>query len=324
VWGTYARTGLPTAVSSFTYNAANELTKIGNKSTTRDANGSLTSDGTTTYTWNNRGQLASSSKTGLNASYAYDAFARRRSKTIGAQTTGFLYDGQNVVQELSGSTPTANLLTGLRLDETYSRADSTGTKSLLTDVLGSTLALADTSGSVTTSYTYEPFGNATSSGAASTSSFQYTGRENDGTGLDYYRSRYYSPTQQRFISEDPIELAGGDPNLYAYVFNRPLGYVDPLGLCGSGFGGFMNAMLGRCGAWKDFREIVDDIIKTTIVGAAVGGAIGCGLGAISAIELGPPGMIGVCIVSGAAGIGVGAVGGAREVLPRYIGPLPIP
>ena len=78
---------------------------------------------------------------------------------------------------------------------------------------------------MTTSYTYEPFGNATSSGTSSTNSFQFTGRENDGTGLDYLRARYYSPTLQRFLSEDPIELAGGDPNLYAYVFNRPLGFV---------------------------------------------------------------------------------------------------
>src|SRR5205807_4058847 len=143
----------------------------------------------------------SSSKTGLTASYAYDAFARRRSKTIGAQTTSFLYDGQNVAQELSGSTPNANLLTGLGLDETYSRTDSTGTKSFLTDALRSTVALADTSGSVTTSYTYEPFGNATSTGASSTNSFQYTGRENDGTGLDYLRARYYGATLQRFLSE---------------------------------------------------------------------------------------------------------------------------
>jgi len=74
VWGSYARTGLPTAQSSFTYNAANQLTKIGATSTSNDLNGSLTSDCTTSYAWNNRGQLASSAKTGLSASYAYDAF----------------------------------------------------------------------------------------------------------------------------------------------------------------------------------------------------------------------------------------------------------
>ena len=67
-------------------------------------------------------------------------------------------------------------------------------------------------------------------GAANTNSFQYTGRENDLTGLYYYRYRYYSPMLQRFISEDPIGFSSGDTNLYAYVGNNPINLSDPLGL----------------------------------------------------------------------------------------------
>ena len=52
------------------------------------------------------------------------------------------------MQELSGGTPTANMLTGLGIDEVFSRTDSSGTSSFLTDALGSTLALADNSGTV--------------------------------------------------------------------------------------------------------------------------------------------------------------------------------
>ena len=59
--------------------------------------------------------------------------------------------------------------------------------------------------------------------------FKYTGREDDGLGLYYYRARYYNPSQGRFISEDPIELAGG-VNLYAYVGGNPISFVDPMGL----------------------------------------------------------------------------------------------
>ncbi|HEX6699184.1 MAG TPA: RHS repeat-associated core domain-containing protein [Gaiellaceae bacterium] len=277
-------------------------------STTRDANGSLTDDGTTTYTWNNRGQLASSSKTGLSASYAYDAFGRRRSKTVGGTTTNFLYDRQNVVQELSGSTPTANLLTGLGIDETYSRADASGTKSFLTDTLGSTVALADSSGSVTTSYTYEPFGNATSSGASSTSSFQYTGRENDGTGLAFLRARYYSPTLQRFLSEDPLGVRAGDANLYAYVSNSPLNLVDRLGLCGSGIGGFLNAMFGRCGSWDPFGlfsglgPILESIHGCEIIAEATGGIMTGDLLARAALgmAISPEFTFGVAVVGAAA------------------------
>jgi len=54
----------------------------------------------------------------------------------------------------------------------------------------------------------------------------------------YSWARYYHPTLQRFISEDPIGFGGGDTNLYAYVDNNPLNYVDPLGLRGfTVFGG---------------------------------------------------------------------------------------
>ncbi len=81
-----------------------------------------------------------------------------------------------------------------------------------------------------TQYTYGAFGATSGSGEASDNVSQFTGRENDGTGLYYYRARYYSPRLQRFVSEDPIGFAAGDTNLYAYVGNAPTLWVDPLGL----------------------------------------------------------------------------------------------
>lgn len=83
---------------------------------------------------------------------------------------------------------------------------------------------------VTAQYTYEPFGGTTATGDASANPSKYTGREDDGTGLYYYRARYYSPTLQRFISEDPIGFAGGDVNVFAYVGNSPVMQADPFGL----------------------------------------------------------------------------------------------
>ncbi len=68
------------------------------------------------------------------------------------------YDAGNVVQELSGTTPTANLVTGLRVDEIFTRTDSAGARNFPTDALGSTLALADAGGTPQTQYAYEPFG----------------------------------------------------------------------------------------------------------------------------------------------------------------------
>ncbi len=125
------------------------------------------------------------------------------------------------------------MLTGLGIDEYFQRVDSSGALSYLTDMLGSTLALADSSGALDTTYTYEPFGSVTVNGA-DTNPYQFTGRDNDGTGLYYYHARYYSPTLQRFVSQDPIGFGGGDANLYAYVWNTPVRFVDAPGLWGGG------------------------------------------------------------------------------------------
>ena len=130
-------------MSGATYNADNELTQWGTAAPTYDANGNMLNDGTNSYVWDARNHLASMNAGG--ATFQYDLFGRRVSKTTVFGTKNYLYDGSNLVQELSGTTPTATLLTG-SLDQYLTRTDSTGTVAFLTDALGSTLALADNSG----------------------------------------------------------------------------------------------------------------------------------------------------------------------------------
>lgn len=226
--GTYARAGLPQPLTSATYNANNQLTQRGAAALSYDANGNLISDGVNTYTWDARNQLAAISGAGLAASFQYDAFGRRVGKTVNGVSTGYFYDGANAVQELAGTTPAANLLAG-DVDEVFTRTDTLGARHLLADGLGSTLGLTDGAGALVTQYTYEPFGQTAASGEASGNASKYTGREDDGTGLYYYRARYYSPALQRFVSEDPVGFQGGDSNLYAYVGNAPVNFTDPSG-----------------------------------------------------------------------------------------------
>lgn len=226
--GTLASMNLPATLTSTNYDADNRLTNWSGTTLTYDANGNLTGDGSLTYGWDSRGRLVALAGT-TTASFAYDATGRRTGKTVNGTTTNFLYDELNMAQELASGTPTANLLTGLGIDEDYSRTDSLGLRSFVTDALGSTVALIDASGAVKTSYAYEPYGNITAAGEANANLVQYTGRQNDGTGLYYYRARYYHPGFGRFVSEDPIGLAGGG-NLYAYVGGNPISYNDPLGL----------------------------------------------------------------------------------------------
>lgn len=237
IGGSLARTLLPQPLSSAAYDIANELINWNGTTMLYDANGNMLSDGVNSFSWNSRDQLSA-----LNgAVLQYDAFGRRTQNAAG---TSFLFDGANSVQELSGTTVTANIWTG-GVDEIFQRSDGSGTVFPQTDALGSTLALVDSNGVVQTSYSYDPFGNTTLTGAGSNNPSQFTGRENDG-GLYYNRARYYDPAIARFVSEDPIGFDGGEVNLYAYVANDPINLIDPSGLTWtSNWNYFWDWALGR-------------------------------------------------------------------------------
>lgn len=226
--GTLDTLNVPTTVSATNYNAANQLTQWGSAAPTYDLNGNLTGDGSNIYAWNARDQLISISGA-QSQSVTYDGLGQRQSSTMSGATRSLLYDGLNLVQELNGGTPTVNYLTGANIDETFSATNSVGTLNYLTDILGSTVALANNGGTIQTGYTYDSYGNATTTGSSSSNVLQYTGRDNDGSGLYYYRARYYSPQWGRFVSGDPIGLAGGI-NEYAYASGNPTSLRDPLGL----------------------------------------------------------------------------------------------
>ena len=274
--GSLAQVNPGAAVSSTQFNANNQLTNWNGQSLTYDANGNLTSDGTNTYVWDERNQLRSIGGA-ITASFQYDALARRTSKTIGSTSTGYLYDGANFVQEQSGGAVTANLVTGPRMDEPYLRESSAGTHNLMPDALGSILMATDATQTTVTSYSYDAYG-ATMQTGTNDNSQQYTGRENDGTGLYYYRARYYSPQLGRFISQDPIGWASGQTNNYSYVRGNPVSKADPTGKLGidtvvlaavggavSGVVNGLNYSSQNCSFWKGFLN--------GFVGGAIGGAV---------------------------------------------------
>jgi RHS repeat-associated protein len=229
--GSLARTDLPSAIATTQYDVNNRLLGRDGTALSYDDNGNLTSDGTRSYTWNERNQLAGISGADT-ASYSYDALGRRSTAAINGQTTGTLYDGWNPVQLQAGGVAVENRLVGLGLDTNFARTRSGVTESYLSDALGSTLELRNAAQNQTVEYTYDPYGN-TASSVVSTNGIKYTGREQDLEDLYYYRNRYYKPSVGQFISEDPIGLIGGS-NLYVYVENNPANWIDPEGLASSG------------------------------------------------------------------------------------------
>jgi RHS repeat-associated protein len=228
VGGTLAQVNIPQAIASALYNANNQLTNWSGQSYTYDLNGNLTNDGARTYAWNARDELTSLAGAAT-ASFQYDGFGRRQSKTVNGTNTQFVYDGLNFVQELASGAPKASLITGLGLDEVFSRTKSGVTSSFVADALGNVIAATDSSGVAATSYSYEPYGVTTQTGVANDNTQQFMATENDGIGLMYYQPRYYIPTCGRFASEDPTDVVGG-VGLYAFVgVNR-----DGAGLYGQG------------------------------------------------------------------------------------------
>ena len=100
----------------------------------------------------------------------------------------------------------------------------------LADHLGSVRGLADASGAITDSYSYDPYGQrSVVTGATADTPFGYAGQYTDAeTGFQYLRARYYDPATGQFLTVDPLVGSTGHP--YAYAADNPANYTDPSGL----------------------------------------------------------------------------------------------
>ncbi len=151
---------------------------------------------------------------------------------------------------------------------------STETSYYIYDGRGNVTGLMTNDGTLTNSYTYDPYGTLTSGTADAVNYYGYNAEStNTKTGLQYLRARYYDPENGNFTSEDtedgelPFPLTR---NRYAYALNNPLNYKDPTGHKSKGVGraisgaagGVMGSIWGGTKTVKKVDKPVKNIAST--------------------------------------------------------------
>ncbi|MCF5097697.1 type IV secretion protein Rhs, partial [Pseudomonas gessardii] len=171
---------------------------------------------------------------GSQASYRYDPFGRRISKTVAGKTTEFFWQGDKIIAEHTAGQHRSYLyepdsFRPLALLEGFGPANTQAFHYQL-DHLGTPQELTNAQGKIVWSAHYRAYGQIARLDVDTVDNplrfqGQYFDRE---SGLHYNRHRYYNPDNGRYLTPDPVKLAGG-LNGYLYVPN-PTGWVDPLGL----------------------------------------------------------------------------------------------
>jgi RHS repeat-associated protein len=223
---------------------SNRLTSISGamtRSYVYNASGSITSDGTATFTYDDAGRLVSATKAGVTTTYSLNALGQRVRKTSGGTSTCFVYDEAGrlvgeyhdsgaLIQETVwfGDIPVATIRpSGASVELFYVHADHLNTPRRISRPSDNVIVWR---------WDSDPFGatvaNEDPDGDSSqfVNNLRFPGQYYDAeAGMHYNYFRDYDPSTGRYVQSDPIGLAGGN-NTYRYVRANPLSRVDPNGL----------------------------------------------------------------------------------------------
>jgi RHS repeat-associated protein len=258
---TTTESGTTTTDSTFNYD--NQITAMSGYTTPEyDSDGNMTTDQSgLKYTYNAWGQLISveNSDDQPQESYSYDGLGDRMTNTVYSDdvgtTTNFYYSttGQ-VLEEQANATgyytqryvwspAYVNEMIIRDTDTSGSGLDSTVRSYsriwAVQDASYNVVAIVNNSGSVVERYSYDPFGTVTvmSPGYTVRESSCYNwvygfqgGRLDTVTGDTNFGARNEDPSTGTWTSEDPLGFGGGNVDLYGFVGNNPIAYVDPSGL----------------------------------------------------------------------------------------------
>lgn len=208
------------------------------------------------YEWAGNGMLKKVTRPdGNDVSFEYDALGRRTAKIYSGNITRWVWDGNTPLHEWKYNVnekpvttinefgeinkdkaePVEKLITWIFDEGTFKPAakiENGKTQSIITDYLGTPVEMFDADGNQTWSVDYDIYGKIRKQyeGNALDCPFRYQGQYGDEeTGLYYNRFRYYDADDGRYVSQDPIRLAGGNPTIYGYVRDTN-SWIDVFGL----------------------------------------------------------------------------------------------
>jgi len=248
-----------TDVSTYNYpTTSNKLNDItGTKANTYgyDLNGNTTSKNGMTFTYDNTNRMSQAVNGAVTTNYKYDGKGQRVVKDVAGTTVIYIFDkdgkliaeadGGGVVQRdyvYFGGRPVALATVGGAPAVFYYHVDHLGSPQVLTNQLGTVVWAGD----------YGVFGEVNLTTNVVESNLRFPGQYFDSeTNLHYNYFRDYDATLGRYITSDPIGLAGG-MNTYSYVMSMPTIAVDLFGLRLTGICDAMHMSIGK--ADKQVRD----------------------------------------------------------------------
>mgnify|MGYP002598273366 FL=1 len=183
--------------------------------------------------YNALNQLTETLTKNYKVSFTYDAEGLRTGKTVNGEKTVYVWDGDQVVMELSkGGAVQKRYIRGN--DLVYAdKGENTEKTYYVTDMHGNVVQLLDESGNVTKTYEYDSFGNEVKPEKKDENPYRYCGEYYDKeTEEVYLRARYYESSVGRFITRDTYTGESNEPlslHLYTYCENDGVNAWDPSG-----------------------------------------------------------------------------------------------
>jgi RHS repeat-associated protein len=193
-----------------------------------DPNGNLTSDGQRTYEWDVEDRLVGVNHGSRRSEFRYNGGGQRvrvveKDGATVLSDRRYLWCGLAICDERDAA--------GISVTRRFFRQgmQEGGAAYFYTrDHLGSVREMTDATGAVRARYDYDPFGRQAKVSGDKDAPFGFTGHfVHSPSALLLAPYRAYSPDLARWMSEDPIRPANG--NLYPYVINNPVTYIDPHG-----------------------------------------------------------------------------------------------